>query len=286
MGLGKSIDDAKSGKSNFLRGKIEDYLNSIKSEDRSNELHPSNCMACGRQIIYGMLDETPILRPIAPSLRMIFDIGHALHHMIQEYFIQAGWCPDEKEYPVWEEDFIEFCNSRYKGTPLVDYGRLEDLLVRFRWCMNKYIEVPLSEMDYMLMGHADALVTIDGVDLIVDIKTINSYRYKKLKAPEQKDQTQLLLYMYFLSKSRGMLLYFPKDSCKDWKEFLIKMEDWSEVVQTKLDWFKMLKGSYEAGAIPKRERSFGSDDCKQCDYQRTCWAEEFHDDKKGFSIFD
>jgi len=256
-----------------LRNTLERHLLTITPEDRSQNFHPSGCMACGRALVMAMLDKNKIqAEPHPPKLQMIFDTGHALHYMIQNYFIEMGACPDDEGYESYEKMLVEFCEEKFGDTRLIKDRRIHHLIRCFRWCMNPRVEVPIKQSEYNLIGHSDLIPIIGGKDVVMDIKTINARRFSMLnqKTVEYKDKIQLLLYMYCLNKAKGILFYFCKDNCES-KEYIIRLEDFREIVLAKLEWFKRLKECVSIGKLPDRERDQDSKDCQNCLYYAPCW---------------
>lgn len=264
----------------ILRRELEEYATTVYPDDRSQEFHPSNIDACGREIILTMKDNKRIIKPLPLHSMLTFDVGHYLHYMLQDYFIDMGLCPDGDDYESYKNKFINMMEYEFAGTNLLNGDRMDHLVKRFRWCMNKRVEIPVGLEDYNVVGHVDAVVLIDGQNIPVDIKTINSTRFAMqiAKKPVHKDSLQLLVYMYILAESKGIIIYLNKDDQgyrgPGFKEYLIKMIDWVEVVNEKLEWFKMLKHCADVGELPERPFTQNSKECNACDYKKICWSSE------------
>ena len=272
--LNDAIKMAKDGQSKIARSNIERFLVSEKRDNRSKEFHPSSAEACGRAVVMGMLDTSFQPDPIDPNLALTFGVGNYLHMMIQDLLIKGEFCADDERYQEWEKKLKEFCETEFQDSLLIQDNRLNRFCRDFRRYMNPNVEVPVSHKKINIVGHSDALVVFGGNEYILDIKTINSRRFDfQLKEPPYKDKIQLLVYMYLLAKTKGILFYYCKDNNKT-KEFYIKMEDYSEVVQVKMDWFKYLKECVAVGRLPERPTEAGVDEkmCKFCYYKKPCWA--------------
>jgi len=264
----------------LLRRELEEYCSEQIQEDRSKNFHPSSATVCGRSLVYSHNDKQIIRNKLELKQLLTFNIGHYVHYMLQDYFIDCGMCPDLPKYPEWEEKFVKLCEDNFADTPLIQHGKLDHLIKRFRWCVNDRVEAPMALDNINMVGHIDALCIVDGEEVVVDIKTINEGRFTREIAskPVYKDVIQLLLYMYEKARSKGILIYLNKNDQgfrgPGFKEYLIKMSEYSEVVNAKLEWFKDLIGHIKGGTIPERERNKGDKECNHCKYSKVCWNGE------------
>ena len=146
--------------------KAEGHEGWVETEERDNSgVHPSGVTDCLKKLYYacsGKANEHH--RFVDPTLQKIFDMGHAWHHVMQEFYGKKGaWGPPENYHPE------------------VGIDPSEDGV----WALGK---------QYWIRGHVDALlddyrVNIAGmgevsVRVVHEYKTIGSAGYKKLTKPK------------------------------------------------------------------------------------------------------
>jgi CRISPR/Cas system-associated exonuclease Cas4 (RecB family) len=86
---------------------------------KTGHYHPSSIKGCKRAMYYDRIGTKPVQRIDAP-LRMLFDMGHALHDMIQKYYQQM---------PGFESEVkIEF-------SPLHIYGHCDGVFKKQDWVL-------------------------------------------------------------------------------------------------------------------------------------------------------
>ena len=84
-------------------------------------------------------------------------------------------------------------------------------------------EVPVEHEEYEIKGHADGILEINGVDGVLEIKSMNSNQFYGSYEPKAEHLVQANIYMFCLGIPRGCLLYECKDT-QELKEFYIKQE--------------------------------------------------------------
>lgn len=215
------------------------YPGYILLEPRYDGLHPSQIgHACLLKIFNDMVG-APGAQKIEPRLRLIFDIGHAVHHMFQSYGEAGAWGPFyKKEVEV---------SAQYQ---------------------------PLAEL-LMLEGHADAdnilTVDIDGhplyeVGVVHEYKTMNSNGFSKLRRPKPEHKQQAMLYGAALDRPVIVYLYLNKDD-SNLVDFPVEFEPalWEPLYQRALT----IKGYYDRNEAPPGEVGFH---CRDCAYVFGCSA--------------
>jgi hypothetical protein len=87
----------------------------------------------------------------------------------------------------------------------------------------KETEVPITNAEYEIRGHADGIVEIGGVKGILEIKSINSQGFYGLFEPKSEHLIQVNVYMFCSGIPRGVLLYENKND-QELKEFFVKQD--------------------------------------------------------------
>jgi hypothetical protein len=233
-----------SAKASTLVGLIpcyDKYLIERAKQDTSHRdgyLHPSFLSGCMTNAALTLLGfELPASVADARALR-IFALGHAIHRVIQQDFIQAG--------------FIEVINGV------------------------RQVEVPLSIPAINLVGHADGIIAegaIPGVPrAVLEIKSINSNAFRGLKEPKPEHKIQAGAYAEALGIEYVLFVYYAKDT-SDLAAFLHRVtpRDRSEVfrrateIQGKVTSWKERQEfpapCFDASSKPP---------CSWCVWQRVC----------------
>lgn len=266
----KKIKEPKSTAS--LKNILEAYLISrkafypFKAEIKRNTIvgfHPSGLYdACPRQIAFNFLFElgvdnseynyvkSPLKRRTLDNyvpdllqtnnnaqLQLTFDIGHLLHFLIQ-------------------------------------YGYLKDY---YGDTANYKVEVPIKSLfkDYLISGTADIEIKLqDGKLYVVDIKTMRSEQFNKVKTIQDISMryiVQLMLYLYGLKIKRGIFLLVNKNDSHV-KELHLDFKGY--VIVPVLKTAKTAKSFLSGNAVPpilpeckKQQTRF-----KQCVYSSMCFS--------------
>lgn len=134
--------------------------------------------------------------------------------------------------------------------------------------MMKQAEVPVKSDKYKVDGRMDGLIDI-GHDAGLEIKTMNSFQYKKALAqnkPFDKHKKQAGLYGHLLGLKTIVFLYFNKDT-SECHEFHWEIE--LKVIQPMLD---KMGDILKAKKPPTRECPNSSCDmAKTCSYKTHCF---------------
>jgi len=73
--------------------------------------------------------------------------------------------------------------------------------------------------DDLFHGFADALVKMDGEEIPLEIKTVNREEFdylSKKKMPTWQSYIQLQLYLHYLNKDRGKILFIEANTLEDY----------------------------------------------------------------------
>jgi len=84
-------------------------------------------------------------------------------------------------------------------------------------------EVSVESEEYEIRGHADGIMEINGVDGVLEIKSMNANQFYGSYEPKAEHLIQVNVYMFCLGIPRACLLYECKDT-QELKEFYIKQE--------------------------------------------------------------
>lgn len=124
--------------------------------------------------------------------------------------------------------------------------------------------VPISDDKYEICGEIDGLLKYWDELVILDVKTINKDRYRKLFCPSEEYIIQLNIYMYCLNLKYGILLYECKDD-QEVSEFLVEYD--VNVLAPVFKKIKYVKDCIQKGIIPPREDNHN---CVWCKHKKTC----------------
>ena len=256
------------------------------------------------------------------QLLRLFGKGHNMHHRWQMYFEEAGvlrgiwecnnpYCSlfnDQGRICAQNGDLAEdvlggISSPRKYGT--------EDKLGCFRpakcicGCRDfKYHEVVVNSDDLNLYGHVDDILDFSCFDgkqykdisiafdidklpknpVVVDMKTINDYQWKKLlnTGPSLTYRVQLCIYANLLDVEYGLLIYENKNN-SDIKTFKIEKNENTMFVEIQKQ--AKLMNAMAALSTPKvpPPRPMSKDDysCRNCGMRSMCHKSKIWDDDKA-----
>lgn len=210
----------------------------------------------------------------------VFAEGHNIHSKWQGWLHRAGVLEG-----LWK------CSSQ--GCPNEWYGVSPTECPVCQTTHPVYKEVPISNEEYRILGHADGIINDKAGRAIVEIKSVGlgTIRYeapdlykqyqnkeltidglwKKVRHPFSAHVKQGLLYMYCTGIQEAVILYEWKPT-QEVKEFSIKFN--KDLVQPMLDNCLRLMSALETTIPPMRPmwaESPKSSGCKFCSYRNTCW---------------
>jgi hypothetical protein len=170
--LKKYLDAKKSAPR--LVGDIERHLLTRPAEIRRTDvLHPSEMAKadwCLRASYFALTGAT--VKKDRPNLRLqsIFDEGHAIHSKWQTWFKEMGVLHGTWNCAVCDTLFIDTSPKKCVGC-----GAYPSYL--------KYKEIPLTNAELRIAGHADGWIKGIGDDCLIEIKSIGSGTLR-FEAPE------------------------------------------------------------------------------------------------------
>lgn len=128
-------------------------------------------------------------------------------------------------------------------------------------------EVSVKSKRYRISGRADGIVEEDGIKYLLEIKTMNSWSFGGLTAPNENHIIQASIYADILGLDYIMFIYINKDTSA-LKEFKISKNNSQLVtVYQKID---VILHYVNNGICPARECDKRADG-KGCPYQKYCF---------------
>lgn len=169
----------------------------VQKRDLDCLFHPSSFGYCTRKLQYHYLGEQPVHK-ISSATRSIFDLGHAVHDMLQARLERTLT--------------YRFADSEYT------YGL----------SVEQSINDTALAQEYELAGSADGLITLTGAGIetriIYEAKSISKKGWEKLTSPQAQHRMQASIYCEALDASHILFEYFCKDSAAS-KWFLIEKDE-------------------------------------------------------------
>ncbi len=181
------------------------------------------------------------------------------------YVSDAGRCPRAiwfslKKYPKKPTD-PRFMRVFEHG----NHTHMRIMSVLFSLGLVNAVEVTIPENE-IIHGRADAVISIHGEPHVVEVKSVNSIKFKKGE-PDADHIKQLQLYLHFFKIKKGILLYENKDT-QELKEYVI---DYNEnFVKNLLVFFNGLKEKVDKGIIPEIPKDIEDWRCEYCPYIESC----------------
>jgi CRISPR/Cas system-associated exonuclease Cas4 (RecB family) len=135
------------------------------------------------------------------------------------------------------------------------------------------IELPVTLKTPPISGYADGLLTYEGEQYVVEIKTTThknfEYRKSTLKVSDYH-LGQILIYMHILDVPSGVIIYESKDT-NELFAITVKMTDeYRDWVKEILKWCSEVWDMYQNGSLPKRSFRIDSKVCKSCPLEQVC----------------
>jgi CRISPR/Cas system-associated exonuclease Cas4 (RecB family) len=127
------------------------------------------------------------------------------------------------------------------------------------------VNIPPQEI---ISGRSDAILS-DGKSLyVLDIKSMNSMIFDKLKEPKEENVDQLQLYLHYFKIPKGILLYVNKNSL-ELKEFVVEYD--SKRAAGLIDVLKGVKEKIDSNTVPPRLISYPKNwQCTYCSFKEIC----------------
>jgi hypothetical protein len=225
---------------------------------RSSKIHPSSIFYdCARAVFYGLL-KFPTNKTVAtsPSLQRTFDFGTWWHNHIQGKLIEYL-----KNYP-------------------------NQTIGHFKVLSFKPEVKAVNEAAY-ISGRADGVIEcVDlsknkKVNILLEIKTINSFSFAKLSEPLESHIVQASIYAKILNCENLLFIYVNKDS-STFKEYFIPKnildshKVYSKNISTTEEKVATIINSVKENTLPERAldcESVKSKRACKCPYSKICFKE-------------
>ena len=228
----------QSAKLHELYDSFLDNFEDPHDHEREAGVHASEVNTCKRQVVYTLFS-TEKKANVERMWRKKFEVGKALHDMIQKHFVKMAANSNGK--------FTFEAEVRVQDTPL---GR-----------------------ELCLCSSCDGIFTFfeNGqpyLRVALEIKSKSAEEYKKLKKPEEKHEAQSHLYMAALDIPLVWYLYWDKGTehyTPSMPPYLTRFNPvvWERMRQRSLESLK----SADDGVLPNREEGIH---CRWCPYAWTC----------------
>lgn len=223
-----------------LDGAYQDHLATHKRDGgRQGVFHPSALGMCGAMNVYEFIGAKKI-ETLEPESLEIFDMGHAVHELVQGRFADmANWA--------------EAKSFGYQFQKEVPYDPKTDMLYNTFGCG----------------GTTDGILEI-WTDTwkqrgIIEIKSINDDGYKKLTKPKIEHLEQAHLYCFRFDCPIMWIWYYNKNTSRRQVFPYVFDQAIFDGAVAKLDaWHQHAL----RGTLPPREESFFG--CKGCGYRDVC----------------
>ena len=247
MKTAKTIADAANITKGDVFGLEEAYMRSVAlvpRDDRGGVFHPSAVGMCARRNVYEYTN-TPSIKTIDPDDMEVFDMGHAVHEIVQTKLknLHPALDPEGLKYEFQEE---------------VRYDPATDKLIA----------------DFGIGGTCDGVLRIwheiEGSvgweqRSIVEIKSIKDKNYHLLTGPKEDHLMQAHIYAYRFDCPIMYLWYYNKDTSKR-RVYPVVFD--KEILMGALERFALQLKHADAGTLPEREESWWM--CPRCGYRDVC----------------
>jgi len=215
--LPRAVDVAESA--NPARDFIDDlvyWLENVKTEPpRAPGLHCSSLWkTCARkELLKTQYADYVKAEVIKAGSRMTFDMGHALHDMIQNIYLG----PAGRLWGDWKcvncQDIV-FRGTLPEACPKCDIP----------WRNEKdghqnivYAELFVKDEDLDYCGHCDGVILgRTGKKRVFEFKTKSKSQFESLRRPDTPHIIQVHAYMNAMNLEEAILLYWDKGSQCDW----------------------------------------------------------------------
>lgn len=217
------------------------YVDSMRARPRDNRqghFHPSAVGSCGRRNVYEYI-RAPSIQTIEPEDLDVFDMGHAVHAMLQGKMAELSRVlkPKKMGYEFRSEV------GRSDGDVLYD--------------------------DFHIGGTTDGIIEVWADEWkqrgILEIKSIKDKNFKKLRGPKEDHVMQCHLYAFRFDCPVMWIWYFNKDTSER-KVYSLVYDP--AILDAALARYSAWIMHADAGTLPDREESFWA--CPRCEYREVC----------------
>lgn len=121
--------------------------------------------------------------------------------------------------------------------------------------------------DLRFSGSIDDIISIDGEELIIELKSINMFGFQKLTAPKKEHYMQLQIYCMEENK-RGFVIYENKNTQEVLEFFVEKDVNLHEEIRSTV---YGIFDSIENGTLGEKTQQFTM--CQQCKFMDLCYKQ-------------
>ncbi len=224
-----------------LEATYVEWVETEPQDDRRGVFHPSAVGMCGRRNVYEYIG-TPRVKTLKAADLETFRIGHAVHHLVQTILadLDRVLTPQGIEYTFFPEKPFD-------------------------------PELDLLYNDLGIGGTTDGVLELHHTKLgwrqrgVVEIKTIKTENYHKLRGPKDDHLMQANLYAFRFDTPVLWFWYYNKNTSER-KVYRRRADD--DVLGRAIDRFAEQRAHADAGTLPEREENFYM--CPRCEYAHTC----------------
>ena len=131
-------------------------------------------------------------------------------------------------------------------------------------------EIEIVDAKNKHLGHADGRLHIDGIDYLLEIKTVNARGFASLHEPKEGHKMQTHAYMKSIGLQQAVIIYMNKDTSM-LKEFVIPYDEayYQQSCKPRIvRYFHSVKNLL----LPEKEgTSPSSFPCSYCAHKRICY---------------
>ncbi len=166
-----------------LLGAVDRYIQRISNDRDQTVIHPSEMAQkdwCPRATWHRLRGDTAPAESINLRSALIFDEGHAIHSKWQNWLTGMGI--------IWGRWDCESCGVRlFRWAEEIKQMGCDSPTARHVW---RYYEVPLSDREHRIAGHADGIIRPTDESLLLEIKSVGpgTLRYLDLVADTVADE--------------------------------------------------------------------------------------------------
>jgi len=273
--------DLENNISSLLSSKVEDFLWELNTDKKyfkesyggkiEKGFHPSGLagVTCARKIFFEYIGQSvderaEVEEEIPPKLRKIFDNGHSVHDRWQNYLTLMSSKDEDLEFVG---DWIcQGCN--HLASPDKEITKPDTPCPKCGSKNWKYNEFRLSYEPLRLVGKRDGKLIIKGKEYLIEIKSMNTFQFKKLREPTPGHLVQFNLYMLMSGCKEGIFIYEDKNT-QDTKMFKVSYN--SSNLATELSVLEEANKAIDENRIPAAQVGFPtSPKCKKCPFKQLC----------------
>jgi CRISPR/Cas system-associated exonuclease Cas4 (RecB family) len=215
----------------------------VQGRDVDGLFHPSGIGYCSRKLQYHYLTEQPIHK-IAAATRSIFDMGHAVHDMLQARLRKVL----ERRFKDLDVDVILTIEESITNTEFA--------------------------LEHELAGSADGVIRLfsEGGEkltaVVYEAKSISSKGWAKLRSPLIKHRMQASIYAKCVDAPLILFEYYCKDNSRS-KWYLVDRDE--EALDNAMRQVEKVSTATKKLKLVPREGS--TYECQDCPYLESCLPE-------------